>query len=124
MSFMDELVAGVRPLGEQFMETDVTITTRLPYAADDPAPFGDDTLGFQTTTTVVKGWVVAEPTTSFSEDVNQIIQSGLTRVRVPFGTKVEPGDKVLLGAVKYTVVDSTAESDLAVWVVVYLRRVQ
>ncbi len=48
----------VQKLGEKFLVDTVTILHKTPAAKDASNPFGDDTLGWETSTTTVKGWVV------------------------------------------------------------------
>lgn len=117
-------IAAIQRIGEMTFSVTCDIYKRLPYAADDTNPYGDDTITYETKYKRVKGWLVPTASADFLTDSAQVISSGQFVLRVPVGTDVEPGDKVRIASKDYSCVDSTTEQTWPEWTIVRLRRIQ
>lgn len=117
-------LAAIQDLGKKSLTVSCTIYKRQPFAFDDSNPYGDDTVTFATVGTTVNGWLVPSSATDFSLDVAQIISSSNSALRVPVGTDIEPGDKVVVLSDTYYCSESTTEQTWPEWTVVRLRKVQ
>lgn len=114
----------VQKLGEKFLVDTVTIRHKTPAAKDASNPFGDDTLGWETSTTTVKGWVVPNLGRAFEQEAAQVVTVGDFELRVPAGTSIDPGDEVTIHGVTYAVVETSTEQTWPEWVRAFLKRIQ
>ena len=115
---------AIQKVGQKTFTVSADIYKRQPFAFDDSNPYGDDTVTFATTATRVSGWLVPVDTIDFTLDISQIISSGNAVLRVPVGTDVEPGDKLVIASDTYYCSESTTEQTWPEWTTVRLRRIQ
>ena len=117
-------LAAIQRIGQKTFSVSCTIYKRQPFAFDDSNPYGDDTVTFAVQGIKVNGWLVPSSATDFSLDIAQIISSGNSALRVPVGTDIEPGDKVVVLGDTYYCSESTTEQTWPEWITVRLRRAQ
>ena len=119
----DAQMSAIRSLGEKGMTVDVTIRRVLPYAIDDANPFGDDDLGYATTTTTVKGWLLSNMGREFDQDSERIVAVHDFTLRVPVGTAIDARDIATIAGVNYTVMETNTEDTWPEWTECYLKKV-
>jgi len=124
MMLSTKQLQAIQRLGQKTFSLSCTIYKRQPFAFDDSNPYGDDTVTFASTGTRVKGWLVPSGNIDFMLDVAQIISSSNSVLRVPVGTDIGPGDKVVIGSDTYYCSESTVEQTWPEWTTVRLRRNQ
>lgn len=117
-------LASIQKIGQSAMTVSCAIYKRQPYAHDDSNPFGDDTVTYADTPTVVNGWLAPSDSVDFSMDIMQVIASGNFILRVPVGTDIEPRDKVTIDSKDYFCSESTTEESWPEWITARLRRRQ
>lgn len=102
------VMAQVRLVAEQGMQTDLTIRRRsvsTPVSDD----YGDDVVTYADVVTTV-GWFHSTPTPVQVEDAGSLVTINTYRLFLPVGTDVLDGDEVVVGESVYIVSDTTAES--------------
>lgn len=114
----------IQKIGEKAMTETVVITHRTAAAKDPSNPFGDDTVGYETTTTTVKGWIAPIPGRDFEDGVAQIVSVGVMRLRVPAGTRIDNGDEVTIKGITYAVAETSVEQTWPEWTTAFLRHIQ
>jgi hypothetical protein len=117
-------LAAVQKVGQNAMTVSADIYKRLAYAGDDDNPYGDDTVRYAATATRVKGWVVPLLGGGFTLSAAQVISVGEFGLRVPVGTDIQPGDRVVIGGKSHSVTDTTVEQTWPEWTTARLRRVK
>jgi hypothetical protein len=108
---MQDFLPGIQAIANSFMIDDVTIINRLPPDKDDENPFGDDTPEYQTTSTTVKGWFVGPTTMSLREDGGMSVIVNQDTVRLPVGTVVGRGSKIILHGDEYKVTGDPSDEN-------------
>jgi hypothetical protein len=119
----DSELAAIRAVGELGMTADVQIyaqTMDTGLDSDDDA-YGS-TVSFSTTPTEVKGWLVGNWSPVRSEAVGDIDTTTTYVLRLPVGTAIEPGDKVVVGSGEYSVADAGTDATWPEWLVCMVRR--
>jgi len=117
-------MTSIQRLGEQSFKIEVEVQHKLPFEKDDSNPMGDSVLTYKSVTTKVKGWLVPDLDRALSVGVAQVISAGDFRLRLPVGTDVEPGDRVIVSGLSYAVTDSSTEQSWPEWITVRMRRIQ
>jgi len=117
-------LTAIQKVGQKTFTLTCVIYKRQPFAFDDSNPYGDDTVAFASEGSTVRGWLVPASSVDFMLDIAQIISSSNSVLRVPAGTDIEPGDKVVIGPDTYYCSESTVEQTWPEWISVRLRRVQ
>jgi hypothetical protein len=106
------MLAGLRSfaqaLASSLMETDVTIHPKLEAAKDPEAPFGDDVLKYGDPF-MVKGWFVSTQTKGFTGvgGMTSVVEDDT--MRLPVGTPIKGGDKLVFGGNQWTAIDASQD---------------
>jgi hypothetical protein len=106
-----DILPFVQGIAEQFMLDDIAITNRLPSDQDAENPFGDDTPEYVSSTIHVKGWLVDPATKSLQDDGGMSVVVSEPTLRVPVGTLITRGAKVVAKGLEYKVIGDSSEMD-------------
>lgn len=106
-----DILAGVQAIAESFMIDEVTLTVRKPADNDDENPFGDDTPEYETTTVTVPAWIVSPSTRSLDDQGGMNVVVDTATLRVPVGTVINRGTKVLHNGVEFRVVGDPSDDE-------------
>jgi len=112
----------VQSLGEKWMVTNVTIYHKAAFALDPSNPYGDDTIESEPDPVTVKGWMTSTLGKTVDAYQAQVIALGQFKLRVPFGTLIEPEDHVVINGQRFGVVDTARESSWQEWLTCSLTR--
>jgi hypothetical protein len=95
-------------LANEFMETVVEIHPKLDPAKDPDNPFGDDTLRWGPPFTVL-GWFVSTQTKNFSSvgGASSVVEDDT--MRLPVGTQIKGGDKLVFNGKQWTAIDASSD---------------
>ena len=115
-------MAAIQKVGRSAMTVVCSIYKREAYGADDSNPYGDDTVTYAVTSTDVDGWLVPASKADFSVSVAQVLSARSFIVRMPVGTDIGPGDKVVIAGDTYYVSESTVDQSWPEWTTANLRR--
>jgi hypothetical protein len=113
---------AIQKIGESGMASTATIYTHEPYAKDPDNPFGDSDVTYGPARTV-KCWLVAKPAFDISQGQGQAFTIAEDVMRVPVGTVIDNGDRVVILGQEYLVTDTTTEATWPEWVTVYLKSI-
>lgn len=118
---------AIQKLGEAFMADDIEIYHIETAAKDPDNPWGDDTVTFEQTPTITRGWmkslIDSQPFQSepgFLAPVHDYV------LRLPAGTRIAAGDKVKAqhSPVLFRVIDENYENTWQEWTVARVRRIE
>lgn len=105
----DSQLASLRaPIEEAF--TTVATVTRSTISSD---ALGDDAVGPPVTIGTVKGWLSSAPIAEPGIDTGALVTANTYRWDCPVGSDIRPRDVLVIGGLKYTVTDTTANETIA-----------
>lgn len=115
-------LAAIQSYGERYMAADAEITNRRPFDLDSdvwPTDSGDgdyfdDTIHYGDPFTV-KAWLVPVAQIDSDQMGYQDLVVGEYRMRVPVGTTIGSGDKVVINTQVFEVIDTTSEQTWPEW---------
>lgn len=107
----EDIRAGVQDVAESFMLDEVTITNRLPADQDNENPFGDDIVEWETSSTVVNGWIVDPASKSLDDTGGMSVVVSSPTLRLPVGTEIGRGSKVLIHGKEFRVVGDPSDDE-------------
>jgi hypothetical protein len=117
-------VKAIQDLAVEWLRTPVTIYTRLPLVSEADAPFGDDMVSYDPKPVTVMAWLTRDTTKAFMTDAAAVVTSMTFTLRVPFGTLLSSGDKIVIGPDTYAIVDALHEATWPIWEVCSMRKVE
>lgn len=92
---MDDILTGMQQIANGFMIDTVTITLRAAPAKDPSNPFGDEDILYESTSVTVPAWIVSPFTKSLDDQGGMSVVVDLATLRVPVGTVITRGAKVV-----------------------------
>jgi len=121
----DRQMAAIRDLAKKGMVTSVDIYRRdatVPTGSDD---YGDNVEYNQTSEsrrTTVQGWLYTVPATEPGVNVGAVVTTQTWALRVPVGTEVAVGDRVVVGSDDFYVTGLDDVKTLVPYITCNLRR--
>lgn len=110
----DRQMAAIQKTAMLGMQTDVQILRATPDSGldltDNPYGSSPGTPVDATPVGGVRGWLHSTPTPVATIDAGQLITVNTYRLWVPVDTDIRPRDRVVIGANRYVVSDTTADS--------------
>lgn len=127
----DAQLAAVQNVAKLGMQTDVTIWPRSTTTGLEvtDGPYGSSVSFSElpetaTETATVKGMFHSQPTPTPDVDSGQLVTVNTFRLWVPVGTRIYPGDQVVITGNTYQVTDTTADETWPAFLECSLRRAE
>ena len=100
--------------------TTVALVERPVYVPDE---VGDESLTFESLGTV-KGWLAESPVQTTTQDLGQLDTAMTDRFEVPFGSDIQPRDRLTINGHTYKVVDTTEDETIPLTLSCTVRRAE
>lgn len=115
-------MAAIQKVGQLGMIDTIQIYAQIEGSGlDDSDTFGSD-ITFATTPITVTGWLVGTWSRSRDPDVGDLNTATNYRLRLPVGTAIFPGDKVVINGNAYNVFDAGTDQTWPEWLTCIVRR--
>lgn len=117
-------LAAIQSVGEQGMTSDVEIFRE---SVDLGLDLTDDEYGSKATiatvaSSTVSGWLVGRWSDVRNSGVGDMDTTTVYRLRLPVGTEISPGDRVVISGNSYSVIDVGNDQTWQEWLTCVLRR--